>query len=322
MHRILALFVFAAGLAGTPIAQAQEKFPARALRVIVPFTPGGVGDTIARTLAPSVAEAIGQSVVVENRAGGDGVTGTLYVAKLPADGYNIVQVSTPQSINMVLREKPGYDLLRDFAPVARAAHSTLVLVVPGSSPNRTVADLVASAKAKTGGLSYGSGGKGSVGHLSGELLKRAADISALHVPYKGNSAVLPDLIGGRLDFFFASQPEAVQGSATGHLRALAVTAAKRVPTFPDIPTMIELGFRAFDPSSNYGYMVPAGTPEPIVRQLRDAFVKAATSPKVQERFTALGLTPNPGGPEEFAATLKDEINRWRLVVKDANIRSE
>jgi tripartite-type tricarboxylate transporter receptor subunit TctC len=223
---------------------------------------------------------------------------------------------------MVMRDKPRYDLLRDFKPVARVVHATLVLMVPASSPNRSVTDLIAYAKSKPGGLSYGSGGVGSVGHLSGELLKRAAGISALHVPYKGNSAVLPDLIGGRLDFFFASQPEAVQGAAAGHLRPLAVTAIERVPTFTNVPTMIESGFPEFDPSSNYGYMVPANTPAPIVKQLYEAIAKVVGSPGVQERFGSLGLTPNIGAPDEWSATLRSEIARWGQVVKAVNIRVE
>ena len=319
---VTASLAAAAMLAVALAAHAQDRFPAKALRIVVPFTPGGVGDTIARTLGPAVADVLGQPVVVENRAGGDGVTGTISVIKAPADGYTILQVSTPQAINMVMRAKPGYDLLRDFAPVARAAGSTLVLVIPASSPNRSVADLVASAKVKLGGLSFGSGGSGSVGHLSGELLKRAGGFAATHVPYKGNSAVLPDLIGGRLDFFFASQPEAVHGASTGHLRAIAVTSRQRAPTFPDLPTMIELGFRNFDPSSFYGYMVPNGTPDPVIRTLADAFAKAIAAPKTLDRFQAVGLDANPGGPAELATLLRDEIVRWRRVVTDAAIGSE
>ncbi len=318
------IFVLLAGAAFVvaPALYAQDKYPSRSIRIIVPFVAGGIGDTVARIISPPLAELLGQPVVVENRAGGDSVTGTEYAAKAAPDGYTILQVSTPQTINMVMREKPRYNLLRDFAPVARVVHSTLVLVGPASSPNRTVADLVAYGKSKPGGLSFGSGGIGSVGHLSGEYLKRTAGITALHVPYKGNAAVLPDLVGGRLDYFFASQPEAVQGAAAGHLRALAVTATQRVPTFPDVPTMNELGFKGFEASSNYGYMVPANTPAPIVKQLHESIAKVLTSAGVQERFRTLGLTSNFGGPDEMVATLKAEIERWGLVVKAANLRAD
>jgi tripartite-type tricarboxylate transporter receptor subunit TctC len=318
------LCMLLAGLTGgaSSLLRAQEKYPSRPVRIIVPFVAGGVGDTVARILAMPLGEQLGQPVMVENRPGGDSVTGTEYAAKTLADGYTILQVSTPQTINMVLREKPRYDLLRDFVPVASVATSTLVLVIPASAPHRTVADLIAYGKSKPGGLSYGSGAVGSVGHLSGELLKRAGGISALHVPYKGNAAVIPDLIGGRLDFFFASQPEAVQGTAAGHLRALAVTAPRRVPTFQDVPTMIEAGYPGFDPSSNYGYAVPANTPAPIVRQLSEAIARVVASSGVQERFQVLGLKPNFGNPEEMTATLKGEIARWGQVVKAAGIRPE
>jgi tripartite-type tricarboxylate transporter receptor subunit TctC len=302
--------------------QAQEKFPSRPVRIIVPFAAGGVGDTLARIISQGLADQLGQPVLVDNRSGGDGMTGTEYAAKQAADGYTLLQVSTPQSINMVLREKPRYDLLRDFTAIGRVASSTLVLVVPASAPSRSVADLVAYARARPGGLSYGSGAVGSVGHLSGELFKRAAGISALHVPYKGNSAVIPDLVGGRLDFFFPSQPEAVQGVASGHMRALAVTATRRTATFPDVPTMIEAGFPGFDPMSNYGYLLPANAPPAVVKQLNEAIARVVASSAAQERFQALGLTPGGGTPEEMTAALKTEIARWAQVVKAAGIRAE
>src|SRR5258706_861993 len=322
MKRIFGTLLACVVYIAPAILHAQEKYPSKPIRIIVPFAAGGVGDTLARIISTPLAEQLGQPVIVDNRPGGDSVIGTEYAAGAAPDGYTILQVSTTQAINMVLREKTRYDLLRDFAPVARAVSSTLVLVVAASSPHRTVADLVAYAKSKPGGLSYGSGGIGSVGHLSGELLKRASGISALHVAYKGNSAVIPDLIGGRIDFLFASQPEAVQGVAGGQLRALAVTATRRVPGFPAVPTMIESGFQGFDPSGNYGYMVPARTPTMIVKQLHEAIAKVVAMTAVQERFQAVGFTSNIGGPEEMAATVKGELSRWGQIVKAENIRAE
>ena len=322
MKRIFCTLLACVVYIAPAILHAQEKYPSKPIRIIVPFAAGGVGDTLARIISTPLAEQLGQPVIVDNRPGGDSVIGTEYAAGAAPDGYTILQVSTTQAINMVLREKTRYDLLRDFAPVARAVSSTLVLVVAASSPHRTVADLVAYAKNKPGGLSYGSGGIGSVGHLSGELLKRASGISALHVAYKGNSAVIPDLIGGRIDFLFASQPEAVQGVAGGQLRALAVTATRRVPGFPAVPTMIESGFQGFDPSGNYGYMVPVRTPTTIVKQLHEAIAKVVAMTAVQERFQAVGFTSNIGGPEEMAATVKGELSRWGQIVKAENIRAE
>jgi tripartite-type tricarboxylate transporter receptor subunit TctC len=322
MNRILCTLLTAAACMATPLLHAQEKYPSKPVRIIVPFTAGGVGDTVARIINTPLGELLGQPVIVENRPGGDSVTGTVFAAKAAADGYTIMQVSTPQTINMVLRDKPGYDLLRDFVPVTPAVSGNLVLVVPASSPARSVADLIALGKKKPGGLSFGSGAVGSVGHLSGELFKRTAGIEALHVPYKGNSAVIPDLVGGRLDFFFSSQPEAVQGAAAGHMRALAVTSARRVPTFPDVPTMIEAGVPNFESSSNYGYMLPAGTPPAIAKQLQEAIAKVIAMPAVQERFKGLGLTVTPGGPDALNAILKGEVSRWGQVIKAAGIRPE
>lgn len=322
MKQILCTLFATLACLAAPVLQAQDRFPSKPIRIIVPFTAGGVGDTVARILNTPLGDLLGQSVIVENRPGGDSVPGTIYSAKAPADGYTIMQVSTPQTINMVLRDKPGYDLLRDFAPVAPAVTGNLVLVVPATSPARSVADLVAYAKTRPGGLSYGSGAIGSVGHLSGELLKRATGMNALHVPYKGNSAVIPDLVGGRLDFFFSSQPEAVQGAAAGHLRALAVTSPRRVPTFPDVPTMIEAGLPNFESASNYGYVVPANTPPAVVKQLHEALARVLAMPSVQERFKGVGLTVIPGGPDELTAILKGEISRWGQVVKSAGIRPE
>jgi tripartite-type tricarboxylate transporter receptor subunit TctC len=322
MNRLLvALFACAASIA-SPILHAGDNYPSKPIRVIVPFTAGGIGDTVARIVSVPLSAELGSPVIVENRPGGDGLIGTEYAARAEPDGYTILQVSTPMSINTVLRANVRYNLLRDFTPIGCAVRSTLVLVVPATSPNRTVADLVANAKSKPGGLSFGSGAIGSVGHLSGELFKRDANISAVHIPYQGNSAVLPDLIGGRIDFFFASQPEAVQGVAAGQLRALAVTAAQRIPTFPNVPTMIEAGYPGFDPSSNYGYMLPANAPAPIVEKLHDALAKVLASPAVQAHFKSLGLVPNTCTPDEWDATLKTEISRWGQVVKTAHVHVE
>jgi tripartite-type tricarboxylate transporter receptor subunit TctC len=305
----------------TDAAHAQETYPAKPVRIIVAFAPGGIGDTVARILGVPLAQNLGEPVIIENRAGADGMIGTEVAAKAPADGYTILQVASPQAINTTIRET-RYDLLRDFIPVAQVFSSPLVLVTSASSPNRTVADLVASAKTKPQGLNYGSGGVGSVGHLSAEMLKRAAGISGSHVAYKGNSAVMIDLVGGRLDFLFASPPEAIQGAASGQLRVLAVTSSQRMPTFPKVPTMIESGFPGFDPSGNYGYMVPRNTPAPIVKKLEETIARSVASTSVQERLQSLGVTAKPSGSEQYGIALKSEIERWRQVIKAEHIRAE
>ncbi|CAG9232838.1 Putative Bug-like extracytoplasmic solute binding receptor, TTT family [Paraburkholderia sabiae] len=320
-HRFLALIACSV-CAQVNIAQAADIYPSKPIRIIVPFSAGGIGDTIARIISPRLSAQLGEAVIVENRPGGDGLVGTQYASRSDPDGYTVLQVSTPLAINMVMRGKPRYDLTRDFEPVACAVRSTLVLVVPSSAPSHSVADLVAYAKTRPGGLSYGSGAVGSVAHLSGELFSQAAGIHALHIPYKGESAVVPDLVSGRLDFSFASQPEALQGVASGQMRALAVSSLQRVPTFPDLPTMTEAGFKGFDPSSNYGYMVPANTPAPIAKRLNEAITKVISEPAVQERFRLLGMTPNACAPDGWSSTVKGEIARWGPVVKAANVHAD
>ncbi|WP_233853736.1 Bug family tripartite tricarboxylate transporter substrate binding protein [Paraburkholderia sp. HD33-4] len=318
---LLALFACAI-CSQTPGAHAADNYPSRPIHLIVPFSAGGIGDTIARIVSAPLSDQLGEPIIVENRPGGDGLVGTQYAGRSDPDGYTVLQVSTPLTINMVMRAKPRYDLTRDFEPVACAVRSTLVLVVPASAPSHSVADLVAYAKTKPQGLSFGSGAVGSVGHLSGELFSQAAGIHTLHIPYKGESAVVPDLVSGRLDFSFASQPEAIQGVAAGQMRALAVSSLQRVSTFPDLPTMTEAGFKGFDPSSNYGYMVPANTPLAVAKKLNEAITKVISQPAVQERFRLLGLTPNACAPDGWSSIVKREIARWGPVVKAANVHAD
>jgi tripartite-type tricarboxylate transporter receptor subunit TctC len=303
-------------------AHGADNFPSRPIHLIVPFSAGGIGDTIARIVSAPLSDQLGEPIIVENRPGGDGLVGMQYAGRSEPDGYTVLQVSTPLTINMVMRARPRYDLMRDFEPVACAVKSTLVLVVPASAPSHSVADLVAYAKTKPQGLSFGSGAVGSVGHLWGELFSEAAGIRTLHIPYKGESAVVPDLVSGRLDFSFASQPEALQGVAAGQMRALAVGSLQRVPTFPDLPTMTEAGFAGFDPSSNYGYMVPANTPVAVAKRLNTAITEVIAQPAVQARFKLLGLTPNACAPDGWNSVVKGEIARWGPVVKAANIHAD
>jgi tripartite-type tricarboxylate transporter receptor subunit TctC len=294
------------------------------VRIIIPFAAGGPGDIIARAISGALTEDLGQPVLVDNRPGADGATGTEQAARAAPDGYTILQVATPQVINMALKdkEKLRYDLLRDFLPVARLAQTSMVLVTPASSPARTVAELVALAKSKPNGLAYGSGATGSVGHLSAEMFKRASGISAMHVPYKGTGAALPDLMAGRLDFFFMTQFEAVGAVKGGHIRALAVTAPQRVAGFPDTPTMIELGFSGFELRAWYAYMVPINTPAPVVQRIREAILKSLSAPEVQKTMQTLGAAPFPGGPEDLSAMIKSEIVLWGRVIKAANITAD
>ncbi|AHG64172.1 putative Bug-like extracytoplasmic solute binding receptor, TTT family [Advenella mimigardefordensis DPN7] len=315
--------ILACSISAMPLAgHAAESYPSKPIKLVVPFLPGGIGDVLGRIVGAELSERLGQTVIIENRAGAGGMIGTEYAAKTAPDGYTILQVSSPQIINQVLREKPGYELLRDFVPVSSGVTAPLVLVVPASSKTQSVKDLISVANSRSGGVNFGSGGVGSVGHLAGEMLKRSADIAATHVAYKGNAGVVTDLVGGRLDFFFSSQPEAVHGDAAGTMRAIAVTAPERVKTFPDVPTMIESGYKDFTPTSVYGYMVPKNTPAAIVNRLHDAINSIVTSSAVQNRFETLGLNADPGNIEHWKDTLESETARWRELVKTAGVHVE
>jgi tripartite-type tricarboxylate transporter receptor subunit TctC len=306
----------------SPMLQAQDNYPSKTIRIIVPFAAGGPGDIIARAFAVALSNDLGQTVIVDNRPGADGAIGTQQAALAASDGYTILQVASTQIINMALKdkEKLHYDLLSDFIPVARTVQNSMVLVTPLSLPVRSVADLVALAKSKPNGLVYGSGATGSVGHLSAEMFKRAARISALHVPYKGTGAAMADLVGGRLDFFFLTQFEAIGAVKGGHVFPLAVTANKRTTGFPDTPTMIELGFSGFDSKVSYGYMVPLKTSAHIVQQIQDAVLRSITAPNVQSAMQTLGATSFPGGPNELTATVKSELETWSRVIRTENVR--
>jgi tripartite-type tricarboxylate transporter receptor subunit TctC len=305
-------------------AQAQDRYPSHPVRIVVPYAAGGPGDIHARAFSAALGEELGQPVIVDNRPGADGATGTEQAGRAPADGYTVLQVATTQVINMTLKDKDKirYDLLRDFTPVVRTAQVSMVLVVPASSRARSVADLVAQAKAKPEGLAYGSGATGSVGHLSAEMFKRAAGVNAMHVPYKGTGAALPDLMAGRLDFFFMTQFEAVGAVKSGHVRALAVTAPQRVAVLPEVPTMAELGFQNMDAKVTYGFMLPAGTPPAVVQRLHAAVLKAMATPNVQGALQTLGAVPYPGTGDEQAATIRSELAGWRRIIQAANITTD
>jgi len=319
---LLAGIVASIALAGAPGVSSQDRYPSKPIRIVVPFAAGGPGDILGRIVAAQLQEVLGQSVIVDNRPGANGEPGTEYVAKSAPDGYTILQVSTVQTISMALQERLRYDLLRDFDPVSYVFEAPLVLVTPGTAAQRTVPSLVAYAKTKPEGLSYGTGGVGTVGHLSAELFKRSTGISAVNVPYKGNGAAMSDLVGGRLDFYFATIAESVGHIKGGRLNALAVSSKTRSRVLPDVPTMGEAGFSNFTPVASWGFMVPRNTPAPIVRQLSDAIAKGVGAPAVQERLQTLGVASNIGGPDALASSIRSDLTTWGQVIKAANIRPE
>jgi tripartite-type tricarboxylate transporter receptor subunit TctC len=316
------LFALAAS-AGTPVAFGQDRFPAKPLRIIVTFGVGGSGDLVARTLAQQLGEVLGQSVIVENRPGGAAIPGTEYAAKAAPDGYTILQYTNALAVNMVLQPSVPYDMFRDFTPLYYAAEAPLVLLAPGSQPHRKLADLLAFAKAQPKGITFGHGGAGSMSHLSGELFRRSTGVEAVSVAYKGNGPAMSDLIGARLDYYFATINDVLPNIKSGRLHALAVTAQQRDALLPEVPTMVELGFKDFTPVVSWGYLVPRNTPAPIARQLQEALAKAVHTPAMQERLQAVGASArNAGGPEVMAARMKAEIARWEPVIRDANIKPD
>lgn len=295
---------------------AAQDWPSKPIKLIVPFPPGGGTDIIARVLGNHLSQSLKQPIVVENRPGAGGNIGIDLAAKSAPDGYTIVLGQTSNlAISPTLYKKLPYDPLKDLAPVTLVADAPLALVVSADSKIRSLADLVAAAKAKPEALTFGSPGNGTVAHLTGELLQRAASIKMLHVPYKGSGPALTDLISGRIDTFMASVPTALAQIKGGKLKALAVSSAKRSPALPDVPTMQEAGLKGFDSTTWFGILVPAGTPKPIIDKLSAAINAALKAPEVAEKIALEGGAPLGGTVVQFDAYLKSELTTWSAVVK-------
>jgi tripartite-type tricarboxylate transporter receptor subunit TctC len=304
-------------------ADAQTAYPARAIRFIVPFTPGGSGDIFARPVAQKMGESMGQQVVVENRPGSGGVIGTEAAAKAPPDGYTMMMGLTANvAVNPALYPKLPYDPLRDFAAVTLIASAPYVLVVPPSLPARNVKELIGLARAKPGDLAYVSLGSGSMGHLSGELLASMAGVKLLHVPYKTLGQALPDLISGQVQLHFLGIASAQPHVRSGKVRAIAVSSAKRSPQMSQVPTVSESGVRGFDVTGWYGAFVPAGTPQEIVARLHKEIVRALALPDVRERLSAEGAELVGNSPREFDAFVRSELVKWAKVVKLSGARPD
>lgn len=303
-----------AGLGGTAWAQAPGQ--SRPLKIVVPFAPGGGNDVFARQIAKSLSEVRGQSVVVENKPGAGGNVGTELVVRSPADGTTLLLGHTGTvSINPALYKQLNYDTQKDLAPVAMFASSALVLVVPASSRIKTVADLLAQAKAEAGGLNFASSGNGTGGHLSGELLEQKTGAKLRHVPYRGSAPALTDVVGGQVQLMFSVIPPAMALVQSGRLRAIAVTSAQRNPAMPDVPTMSEAGVPGFESTLTYGVLAPRGTPDAAVRELAGQITKIAQSAEFQARLGVEGAVPLIGGPTEYAALIKRESAQWAELVR-------
>lgn len=314
-------------LACLPDADAQQKprnaYPERPIRFLVPFTTGGTADIVARALAQSFSQRLGQQVVVDNRAGSGGVLGTEIAANSPGDGYTLLigNISTI-AVSPALYRKLPYDPKRDFAPVTLIASAPFVMVVPTALGVTTVKEFVALAKSRPGKLNYASTGVGSPGHLSGALLSASANINLEHVPYKGIAPALVDLSSGEVQLLFLGIGPTQGQIKMGKVRAIAISSAQRSSLMPDLPTVAESGVPGFDVTGWYGLFVPAATPAKIIEQLNTTVREISTMPEIQKRFSSLGAELNTQSPKQFAAFVRAEIEKWAKVVKDSGIQPE
>ncbi len=302
--------------AGT--AHAQAAYPAKPIRLIVPFPPGGGTDMIARAVAQKLTEQHKWNVVVDNRPGAGGNLGVDAAAKSAPDGYTLVMGQTSNlAINPSLYAKLPYDPLKDLVPVALVSSAPIVMAAPANTPFKTFADVVAAAKGKPDALTLGYSGNGTVAHLSGELAEKAAGIQLRHVPYKGASQAMTDLVGGQIDLYMSAVPTLLGQVRNGKLKAIAITSLKRSAQLPDTPTLAESGYKNFEAASWYGILAPAGTPAPIVQTLNKAINQALAQPDVAEKLKSEGGEVLGGTPEKFSTLLKAEVPRWARIVKES-----
>ena len=301
-------------------ASAQQEFPTKTVRIIVPFAPGGSTDIFARYIAEKLAPALGKPVVVENRAGASGNIGAEAVAHAPPDGHTLLMATTGvMAINNALFANMPFDAAKDLEPVIFAASITNVLVVARDFPAKSAAELIAMAKAKPGSLSFGSSGAGSSTHLSSELFKSMAGIDMLHVPYKGSSQAIADLLGGRISMLIDNMPGAIGFINDGRLRALGVTGSQRSPALPDVPTIAESAIPGYESLSWSGIAAPAGTPKEVIARLNREIAAVLAQPDIREKFAQAGADTIGGSPQQFADHIRSEREKWSKLIRDRGI---
>ena len=315
LRRTVIAALSATALAGLAHAQAPA-FPTRPVTMVVPFPAGGITDTIARALAQKMGDTLGQSVIVDNKPGGGGQIAATQVKQAAADGHTVFVGATEMfAINQNLFRKFSYDPLKDFTPISSLIASPLVLVVPANSPVNSVNDLVQQAKTRKGGMNFASQGIGSIGHLLGELFRGQTGGEYNHVAYKGSAPALQDVMAGQVDMMFDPVITTAPLIAGKKLKPLAIAAAKRSPQLPDVPTLAELGIKGVDAGVWFGAVAKAGTPEPVVAKLNDAFLKALKDPEILKRFSEQGMQPFPSSPAQFGSFMQSEVARWAPLIK-------
>ena len=310
----------AALLGGAAPAAAQDDWPAKPVRIVVPFAPGGSTDVVARVLAEKLGAEFKQQFIIDNKAGAAGNLGADAVAKSPADGYTLLMATTGVlSINAHLYKNMSYDAQKDLVPVSYTSLITNIFVVPSELPLKTVADVVAKGKSAPGTMSFASSGAGSSTHLSAELFKAMAGLDIVHVPYRGSAQALTDVISGRVTMLFDNAPSSLPFIQQGKLRALAVTGPKRLPSLPDVPTLDEAGIKGYESLSWSGIAAPAGTPPAVITKLNRAIDRILKTDDVRQKFAALGIDAVGGPPEAFARHIAAENDKWSRLIRSANI---
>jgi tripartite-type tricarboxylate transporter receptor subunit TctC len=317
---IAALALVAMGVVATG-ARAQA-YPNHPIRIIVPYAAGGAVDIVARSVGQPLAEALKQPVIVDNRPGASANIGMEAAAKSAPDGYTLLMASNGIATNMALFPNLAFDGRRDFTPIARIGYAPLVIVVPASSPAKSLKDLIASAKADPGKLTYASAGNGSSGHLAGELLTSTAHVDVLHVPYKGGAPAITDLLGERISFMPINPVEVLAHIRAGQLRALAVASDKRLALLPDVPTVAEAGLPGYEATVWWGLVGPAQMPAGIVRQLNSETNKALADAGIAKKLGELGVVITPGTPEQFGSFIQTQTELWSDVIKSSGIRAD
>ena len=307
------------GTAGTAFAQAPAPYPSKPIMMVVPFAAGSVTDILARIVAQRLGESLGQNVIVDNKPGADGNIGAAYAAGAPADGYTLLMgAASTNAINPSLHKNLRFNPLRDFAPITNIATVPNVLVVGPQVSSRNVKEFITAAR--TDKLSFASSGAGGSMHLSGELFKASTQTpDLLHIPYKGGSAPVTDVMGGRVSAMFCNLPLCLQHIRAGKLTALGVTSPKRSPLLPEVPTIAEAGVPGYSVEGWFGLFAPAAVPKPIIQRLNAEVVKILGEPKVKEQLLAQGAEPAASSPEEFAAFVNKEHDRWARIIQDAKI---
>ena len=311
----------AAGTAGRP-AGAQDRYPSKPIRLVIPFPPGGGADAVARPLAPLMTETLGQPIVIDNRGGANGNIGAEIVAKAPADGYTLLLANSSLTISGGLYRKLPFDPLADFSPISLVGVTPSLLATNPSVPARTVKEFVEVAKARPGKLSYGSSGIGSTMHLGAALLQSMAGLETVHVPYKGGGPAIADALSGQTDFIFVNPVAVLAQIRAGKLNALAVTSKKRLAILPDVPTFEESGYPGLVSSTFYGLLGPAGLPREVVMRLNAAVVAAVARKELADQLVALGYEMESNTPEQFAAFLRDDSDQWLRLIRMTGASAE